>query len=54
MIECTVRNIPIAILIGNTVATNVTFAGFIASYFLVEVLLMVPYALSVRTKKVQG
>jgi hypothetical protein len=50
VIACAVRNIPIAILIGSSVAMNPTFAGFVAGYFLIEVLIMIPYALWVRGK----
>jgi len=51
MIECAVRNIAIAILIGSSVETKPTFVGFVAGYFLIEVLSMIPYALWVRGKR---
>ncbi len=49
VIESTVRNIPIALLVGGGLAVEPMYAGFIAAYFLVEVLIVIPYALIVRT-----
>lgn len=52
VIESTVRNIPVAVLIGSGVAVTPAFAGFVATYFMIEVGLMIPYALWVRGKSV--
>ena len=49
VIESTVRNIPIALLVGGGLAVEPTYAGFLAAYFLVEVLIVIPYSLIVRT-----
>lgn len=50
VIECTVRNIPIAILISSKLAANSAMASFVVGYFLIEVLVMIPYALLVRSR----
>jgi bile acid:Na+ symporter, BASS family len=47
-IESAVRNIPIAILVGGSMATEPAFVGFAASYLLVEAAVMIPYAMIVR------
>ena len=43
VIETAVRNIPVAILVGSSMATN-------PIYFLLEVVIMIPYALWVRSR----
>lgn len=50
-IECTVRNIPVAVLLASGIAKTPAFAGFIAAYFLIEVLIMLPYAFWVRQQR---
>ena len=51
VIETAVRNIPVALLLGNSVLPSTTYVGFLAGYFLMEVILMVPYALFVRNQR---
>ena len=53
VIECAVRNIPVAVLLGSSVDNSATYVCFVAVYFLVEVALMVPYAVSRRMKSVR-
>ena len=48
VIECAVRNIPVAVLLGNNVMESANYVGFLAAYFFIEVALMVPYALFTR------
>lgn len=48
VIESTVRNIPVAVLVGGGAAVTPAFAGFVATYVLVEVALMISYALLLR------
>ena len=48
VIETAVRNIPVSILIGSYFASYAGFAGFLASYLLVEIAMLVPYASWVR------
>jgi hypothetical protein len=48
-IESAVRNIPIAMLVGGSMASEPAFVGFAASYLLVEAAVMIPYAMIVRT-----
>jgi BASS family bile acid:Na+ symporter len=50
VIESAVRNIPVAILVGSSMATHPMFVGFLASYFLIEFLIMISYALVVRNR----
>lgn len=54
VIECAVRNIPIAVLIGTATGLSPAFTGFVATYFLVEVTLLIPYAFWLRQKKLRA
>lgn len=54
VIESTVRNIPIALIIGGSLAVEPMYAGFVAAYFLVEVLIMIPYSWIVRTMTISA
>ncbi len=48
VIETTVRNIPVAILIGSGLAGDAELVSFLACYLLVEITVLVPYAAWVR------
>lgn len=52
IIESAVRNIPVAILVGTSTATHPMFVGFLATYFLIEFVIMISYALVVRNRSV--
>jgi BASS family bile acid:Na+ symporter len=53
VIESAVRNVSIAALIGRVLFSNEdfgNFAGFLTGYFIIEVLIMLPYAQTVRSR----
>lgn len=52
VVESAVRNIPVAILIGSELATDASFAGFLACYLLVEIPVLVAYAAWARRSRV--
>lgn len=53
VIESAVRNVSIAALIGRVLFSNEdfgNFAGFLTGYFIIEILIMLPYAQIVRSR----
>ena len=53
VIESAVRNVSIAALIGRVLFGNEdfgNFAGFLTGYFIIEVMIMLPYARIVRRR----
>jgi hypothetical protein len=53
VIESAVRNIGIATILGRLLFSPEdfgTFAGFLTGYFIIEVLIMLPYAQIVRSR----
>jgi hypothetical protein len=53
VIESAVRNVSIAALVGRVLFNNDdfgNFAGFLTGYFIIEILIMLPYAQIVRSR----
>ncbi len=53
MIESAVRNVGIATILGRMLFNAEdfgTFAGFLTGYFIIEILIMLPYAQIIRSR----